>query len=337
VDRPRPFAYGAYLAHASEDKPFVRELAEALHRLGWTTWLDEAELIVGRSLRRQLDDGLRSSRFGVVVLSHQFFAKRWPQDELDAVFGLDSDEEPRLLPVWLNLDEADVRNYSPIIASRFAVVSNGDANRAAETLAQSMSRISGTTPSWADRVRASTADGLVWVRQPEFAPASLTYLDDHFVEFWRGRGEPWRDESLDGPEPILLSRLFDEFPRYEGKVVGVFGQQVAQQLLGTVPSDGASLHEYVVQLKTNEPGYHHHLLYVRLAEWAPEPHLVDVPTAPDDHLALVVGVPVARGAMTGTGGVTFNGLYMVAARLHYTPKLEETGGPADFADIPRGR
>lgn len=321
MERPRPYAFAAYLAHASEDKPFVRALAQGLQTRGWSTWLDEAELIVGRSLRRQLDEGLKSSRFGVVVLSRAFFGKRWPQEELDAVFGLDSDESPRLLPVWLNVNEAEARSYSPIIASRFAVVTDGDADSVAESLAQSMSRISGAAPTWSDRIRASAADGLVWARAPEFLPGSLTYLDDHFVEYWRGRSMPL-DASLGQPEPLMLPKLFDTFPAYEAKSVAVVGHQIQQQLLSTTPTARASLHEYVVQLKTGQPGYHHHLLYVRIAEWAPEPHPVNVPIAPNGHLALATGIPVARGALIGTGGQPFNGIYMVAARLFYLPKAD---------------
>ena len=46
-------------------------------RPGITVWLDEAQMKVGHSLRRKIDEGIRSSRFGVVVLSEDFFRKGW--------------------------------------------------------------------------------------------------------------------------------------------------------------------------------------------------------------------------------------------------------------------
>lgn len=72
--------YDAFICHASEDKDdFVRPLAERLVRDHVEVWYDEFSLTVGDSLRRSIDRGLRSSRFGVVILSPSFLAKRWPR------------------------------------------------------------------------------------------------------------------------------------------------------------------------------------------------------------------------------------------------------------------
>jgi len=66
-----------FISHASEDKVTVaRPLAAALRRAGVRVWLDEHELRVGDSLSEKVDEGLSQSRFGVVILSPGFFAKR---------------------------------------------------------------------------------------------------------------------------------------------------------------------------------------------------------------------------------------------------------------------
>jgi hypothetical protein len=76
--------WDAFISHASEDKQeFVRPLADALQALGSSIWYDDFALTVGDSLRRSIDHGLANSRWGVVVLSPNFFAKHWPQIELD--------------------------------------------------------------------------------------------------------------------------------------------------------------------------------------------------------------------------------------------------------------
>ena len=63
-----------FLCHASEDKDEVaRPLAEALVAQGYDVWFDEYELAIGASLRRSIDQGLATSRFGLVVLSPSFF------------------------------------------------------------------------------------------------------------------------------------------------------------------------------------------------------------------------------------------------------------------------
>lgn len=76
-------ACALFISHASEDKSdVVRPLANALKEAGLTVWYDEFELRIGDSLRRKIDKGLASSRFGVVVLSKAFFGRGWPEYEL---------------------------------------------------------------------------------------------------------------------------------------------------------------------------------------------------------------------------------------------------------------
>jgi hypothetical protein len=113
-----------FLCHASEDKAEIaRPLAEALTENGLKVWFDEYELHLGDRLRQRIVDGLKRSRFGIVVMSHSFFAKRWPQLELDGLFALEVGGK-RILPVWHDLTAEDVRRYSPILSERLAVSSD---------------------------------------------------------------------------------------------------------------------------------------------------------------------------------------------------------------------
>ena len=68
--------FDAFICHASEDKEdFVRPLADALSQFHLHIWYDEFSLSVGDGLRRAIDHGLAKSRFGIVVLSPNFFKK----------------------------------------------------------------------------------------------------------------------------------------------------------------------------------------------------------------------------------------------------------------------
>lgn len=68
--------HDVFICHASEDKDLVaRPLAELLRGHGVAVWYDEFSLTVGDSLRRKIDRGLSDSRFGVVLLSPDFFRK----------------------------------------------------------------------------------------------------------------------------------------------------------------------------------------------------------------------------------------------------------------------
>lgn len=80
--------YDVFISHASENKDEVaRPLAAQLESLGLRVWFDECQLTLGDSLRRSIDKGLIESRFGVVILSPAFFAKEWPNKELDVLLA----------------------------------------------------------------------------------------------------------------------------------------------------------------------------------------------------------------------------------------------------------
>jgi len=114
--------YDAFICHASEDKPdLVRPLAEALTRRGLRIWYDEFQLTIGDSLRRSIDRGLARSRFGIVVLSPNFFAKNWPQYELDGLVAKENEGRKVILPLWHRVSKNDVLKYSPTLADRVAL------------------------------------------------------------------------------------------------------------------------------------------------------------------------------------------------------------------------
>jgi hypothetical protein len=114
--------WDVFISHASEDKATVaRPLRNALAALGVTVWLDEAELRIGHSLRRKIDDGIRSSRYGVVILSESFFGKGWTNHELDGLVTRTVAGEQSLLPIWHDLAADDVRAYSPSLADKIAL------------------------------------------------------------------------------------------------------------------------------------------------------------------------------------------------------------------------
>lgn len=122
----RPQQYDLFLSHASEDKDDIaRPLYEALTASGATIWFDEAVLQLGDSLRRKIDEGLRICRFGLVILSPSFFAKQWPQRELDGLVARETASgEKAVLPVWHRVDRDAVLRYSATLADRVAARSS---------------------------------------------------------------------------------------------------------------------------------------------------------------------------------------------------------------------
>ena len=125
VLKPRPIeqtSYDVFVSHASEDKDdFVRDFVKCLQQHGLKVWYDEFTLRVGDSLRRSMDNGLKNSRYGIVILSEAFFSKEWPQRELDGLFAREVNGEKVILPIWHKISKNEVLKFSPIIADMLAL------------------------------------------------------------------------------------------------------------------------------------------------------------------------------------------------------------------------
>jgi hypothetical protein len=115
------FRYDVFICHASEDKDEVaKPLAVALIEKDLEVWYDEFSLHIGDRLLQTIDKGLKESRFGAVILSESFFKKKWPVDELNALFALEGPRRKRVLPVWHGVDQKFIAKHSPILAGRKA-------------------------------------------------------------------------------------------------------------------------------------------------------------------------------------------------------------------------
>lgn len=133
--------YDVFISHAWEDKEsFVDELVEELSNLEIRVWYDKERIIWGDSMRERIDQGLRKSKFGIVVLSPNYIAegKYWTKSELDGLFQIESINGKGILPIWHDLTKKEVIEYSPIIANRLAM---NTATLTAQEIAEEMKKI----------------------------------------------------------------------------------------------------------------------------------------------------------------------------------------------------
>ena len=114
--------FDLFISHASEDKAgIVRSLVDALEREGVNVWYDEFQLRIGDSLRRKIDAGLARSRFGMVVVSHAFFAKTGPSTSSTASSPWRWRAANGSFPVWHEITKDEVLDHSPSLADKVAL------------------------------------------------------------------------------------------------------------------------------------------------------------------------------------------------------------------------
>lgn len=136
--------FDVFISHATEDKDeIVRPLAVALQSRGLSVWFDEFELRIGDSLRQKIDGGIARSRFGLVVLSHAFFAKGWPAYELDGLVTLSVSGRQVLLPLWHNISKDEVMEESPSLADKVALRTS---DYAVDEIADEIAAVVGSVP-----------------------------------------------------------------------------------------------------------------------------------------------------------------------------------------------
>jgi len=139
--------YDVFISHASEDKAgFVEPLVHKLVELGIRPWYDNMSLDLGDSLRENIDQGLASSEYGVVVLSPSFFAKRWPERELNGLVQKAMGEGRKvILPIWHEVTYDEVVSYSLPLADLVAARSSDGVDAVAESIARVVRDRGGTS------------------------------------------------------------------------------------------------------------------------------------------------------------------------------------------------
>lgn len=117
--RREKYAYDVFISHASADKPmFVNDLYVGLIGLGATVWYDQASIEWGDEWQKRIDEGLEKCRFGIVILSANFFNREWTEYELHRLLARQSDMNDKLiLPILYGIDINCVRQQYPILSS----------------------------------------------------------------------------------------------------------------------------------------------------------------------------------------------------------------------------
>jgi len=117
--------FDVFISHASEDKEsfvdeFVRILKEDHHL---SVWYDDISIKWGDPIRTKIDQGVKKSKFGVVVLSRSYVSarKHWTQYELEGLFQLESHGGKLILPIWHDITKQEVQNFSPTLAGKMAM------------------------------------------------------------------------------------------------------------------------------------------------------------------------------------------------------------------------
>lgn len=162
IDKPSIYStdteeeYDVFVSHATEDKEsFADEFVGILKDdFGMNVWYDAVSIKWGDSIRSKIDQGLKKSKFGVVVLSRSYIKKHWTNYELEGLFQRESYSGKLILPIWHDITKKEVQDFSPTLAGKMAM--NTDimtATEIAENLKELLNESTGEEESLNNNVK----------------------------------------------------------------------------------------------------------------------------------------------------------------------------------------
>ena len=97
--------FDVFLAHHSADKPFVREINTKLKQHGLKTWIDEEQILPGRSFQKAIQQAIPIVKTAAIILGKDGIG-RWQNWEIEVLFSQLVTANKIVIPVLLpGLDE----------------------------------------------------------------------------------------------------------------------------------------------------------------------------------------------------------------------------------------
>lgn len=123
VKKKENVIYDVFISHAHEDKePLVTELSRQLTESGLRVFEDVRVMKLGDSLSDKINEGIKRSKFGLVVLSKAFFQKGWTQYEYKGFLHKEIEEgRTVILPIWHGVTKEEVVEFNPVLVDKWGV------------------------------------------------------------------------------------------------------------------------------------------------------------------------------------------------------------------------
>ncbi|HEX2085375.1 MAG TPA: toll/interleukin-1 receptor domain-containing protein [Solirubrobacteraceae bacterium] len=149
-----------FISHAYQDKNrYARPLVRALDERGVTCWIDEGQIGPGDSLIDAMNEGLRSSRYVVVLVTPRFLSGPWANKELNAALQLEA-RRKRTVVVPIVVDPEAVRKF-PLLLDKLHLSWSDGLDHVADEIAGLFRRSPSRDWHWEP---PEPYVGIVWLR-----------------------------------------------------------------------------------------------------------------------------------------------------------------------------
>lgn len=107
--------YDVFISHASADKSeIVDSLYNSINKLGIRIFYDKEEISWGDNWKNKILNGTKYSEFAIIVISKNFFDRKWTENELKEFLSRQNDSGQKvILPLLLGVDVAEFLKKYP--------------------------------------------------------------------------------------------------------------------------------------------------------------------------------------------------------------------------------
>lgn len=152
-------SYDTYVGHASEDKAEIaRPLVDRLRKLGIRAWYDESDIGFGDVPLKKMDEGLKNSNSGLLIISHSFFNKKYTMEELYALLDASIEKGKPIFLILHKMTKEELREHSPLLATKKFIHSDEGIDEIAEKLRERIKMIHDIKPERKKQILSSVSN-----------------------------------------------------------------------------------------------------------------------------------------------------------------------------------
>jgi len=111
--------YDVFISHATKDKAsYVDKLASAIKDTGLTVFYDIDSIAWGDSIPSKVEEGLVNCSRAVVVISKNYFGRKWTEYEIMSLLKRQNEESKKLImPILHKINKKQLVEHYPELAN----------------------------------------------------------------------------------------------------------------------------------------------------------------------------------------------------------------------------
>lgn len=114
--------YDVFLSFRGDTrKKFTGHLYKALKEKGVNTFIDNEELRIGNEISSALLTAIKHSKISIPVFSTNYASSKWCLKEIAEIYGCYQTNDQIVLPIFLDVKPADVRNQTGSFKEAFKI------------------------------------------------------------------------------------------------------------------------------------------------------------------------------------------------------------------------